>query len=115
MNDSRSESKDPNVVKFNDIESPNDKRGGNENEDENLGDLHRERLRDENTFRKELVRWCKWVVSIHLALVFGILFLVAWGQCQLHNSVLVALLGTTTATVVGLVLAIIKGLFNTKA
>lgn len=96
---------------------PSPMRGGihtNDDADSSLRQLKVEKLKDENTFRKGLVRWCKWVVSIHLVLVFIIIFLVAFKVGQLSDAVLVALLGTTTATVVGLVLAIIKGLFNSS-
>ena len=86
----------------------------NDDADLSLKQLKVDRFKDENDFRKGLVSWCKWVVSIHLVLVFVIIFLVAFKACELSDAVLVALLGTTTATVVGLVLAIIKGLFNSR-
>ena len=63
-------------------------------------------------FKTKAFNWVLWLVSIYLLVVVGLLVHANFiGGNHLSDNVLIALLTTTTATVVGLPLVVIKGLF----
>lgn len=64
--------------------------------------------------RGGLIRWVKWVVSLSLILTFSILSLNRWLGLNISDSVLIALLTTTTANILGLAYIILKGLFYSQ-
>lgn len=62
--------------------------------------------------RNVLANWVMWVVSVWLGLVLLILYLCGFGVTEMPSSVLISLLATTTANVLGLAYIILKGLFG---
>ncbi len=89
---------------------------GNEREDGpslELQKLESERFGDDTRHRKGLVSWVKWLIPIYLVFVFAVL--AASGFClggfHIETSVLIAMLCTTTANVLGLAAIVLYGLF----
>lgn len=85
------------------------------------------RFEDDTQHRKKLVGWIKILIPVYLACIGVILFLVGLYDFQLalfsraislkfgfilSDTVLVALLGTTTANVIGLAAIVLRGLFK---
>lgn len=67
---------------------------------------------DQDTrFRKHLANWVMWIVPGWLLVVLGIVF-IALFKNGLDASVLIALLATTTANVLGLAYIVLKGIFH---
>ena len=72
------------------------------------------RFAKDTEHRGGLILWVKWVVSLWLG---GVLFVVSLNSIvsiNLSDSVLVTLLATTTANILGLAYIVLKGMFNTK-
>jgi len=78
-----------------------------------LNELKNERFRSNTQDRKNLATWTSIVVSVWLLLVMVILF---QNKCCLFlsDTVLVALLGTTTLNVLGLSFIVLKGYFQSE-
>ena len=72
-----------------------------------------ERYREDTESRKSLSLWARWVVSIYLNCVILIL-LFNFSYLHLSDAVLIALLGTTTLNVLGLMYIVLKGYFAAK-
>ncbi len=76
----------------------------------------REKRFDEDTeHRRELVKWVKILIPWYLLFVLVLLLLVGFRwitDFTLSNEVLVALLCTTTANVLGLAAIVLRGLFK---
>jgi hypothetical protein len=71
------------------------------------------RYRSDTNDRKWLAKWTAWTVSIWLFIVLNIL--VFNKSCiNLSDSVLIALLGTTTLNVLGLSFIVLRGHFNSS-
>lgn len=85
------------------------------------------RFTEDTEHRKKLVGWIKVLITVYLACIGVILFLVGLYDFQLalfssvislkfgfilSDTVLVALLGTTTANVIGLAAIVLRGLFK---
>lgn len=82
-------------------------------------DLRKKKLENDITeselnLKKGICGWVKWVVSIYLGFIAIILFILVCGIGNLENSVIIALLTTTTINILGLPLMIIKSLFPSK-
>lgn len=68
------------------------------------------RYGEDTNHRGSLVRWMKWVVSVWL---ISVLMITAFSsRLDLPSSVVITLLATTTANVLGLAHIILKGLFG---
>jgi len=77
--------------------------------------LENERYNSDTKDRKWLAKWTAWVVTIWLLLVISILYFNNNVFCLLlSDSVLIALLGTTTLNVLGLSFIVLKGHFNSS-
>lgn len=75
----------------------------------------RERYSQDTRFRKHLARWVMFIVPIWLSLVLIILACSGLGWMQFHKNVIIALLATTTANVLGLAYIVLKGIFPEKS
>jgi len=73
-----------------------------------------ERFRQNTAQRKTLVRWMMFVVSLWLAFTAVIVGIELHLSGGLSNSVMCALLTTTTANVIGLAMIVLRGLFTQK-
>ena len=69
------------------------------------------RYSDTSKLRKHSAYWVMIVVSFWLFLVVGIVFLCGFAVMSLEASVIIALLTTTTANILGLPLIILQGLY----
>lgn len=77
-----------------------------------LEEQERERYAQNTKHRHFLMRWVVWADSVWLGLVVAILALCGLGCMDLGDGVLAALLGTTTANVLGLAHIVLRGLFG---
>lgn len=64
--------------------------------------------------RKWLAKWTAWTVSVWLIVVISLLFLNNILSLKLSDSVLIALLGTTTLNVLGLSFIVLRGHFQSS-
>ena len=69
------------------------------------------RYSDTSTLRKYSAVWVMVVVSVWLLVVLLILTLCGASVITIQSGVLIALLGTTTANIIGLPLVLLKGLY----
>lgn len=69
------------------------------------------RYSDTSKLRKHSAYWVMIVVSFWLILVVGIVFFCGFAVMSLEASVIIALLTTTTANILGLPLIILQGLY----
>jgi hypothetical protein len=69
------------------------------------------RYYEDTRHRGRLTRWVMWVVSLWLALVLLLVLLAGTRIISLSETVLVALLATTTANILGLAYIVLKGMF----
>ena len=69
------------------------------------------RYSDTSKLRKHSAYWVMIVVSFWLFLVVGIVFLCGFAVMNLEASVIIALLTTTTANILGLPLVVLRGLY----
>lgn len=69
------------------------------------------RYSDTSKLRKHSAYWVMGAVSLWLLLVVGIVFLCGFAVMSLEASVIIALLTTTTANILGLPLIILQGLY----
>ena len=81
--------------------------------------LRNARYREDTKHRRNLSTWAAVVVSVWLMAVLSILFIITFntectGDCQLSDTVLVALLSTTTLNVLGMMVIVLRGLFENK-
>lgn len=89
---------------------------GNEREDGpslQLQKLESERFGDDTRHRKGLVSWVKWLIPIYLVIMFAVLVVsgISPGGFHIETAVLIAMLCTTTANVLGLAAIVLYGLF----
>lgn len=83
--------------------------------DENsLKDQIRDRYKQDTLFRKLLANWVMYIVPIWLAVVLVIFITHGLRWLYYDSSVMIALLVTTTANVLGLAYIVLKGIFNQK-
>lgn len=83
----------------------------------NLEQQKRDRYRQDTKHRGLLTNWVIWTVSLWLLAVIVLVYLCAdytW-FFSLSDEVMVALLVTTTANVLGLAFIVLKGLFNVRS
>lgn len=73
-----------------------------------------ERYQEDTRNRKKLAYWAAWVVSIYLVIVL-IILVTNNHFIFLSDSVLIALLGTTTMNVLGLMYIVLKGYFKVES
>lgn len=73
------------------------------------------RYREDTAHRKYLVYWVMCLSSLWLIIVGYILCSVGFGYMVFSDTVLLMLLGTTTANVLGLPLIVLHGLFSNKS
>lgn len=76
--------------------------------------IKNEEHRDDIDNRRKL---SKWIISIfvgYIVVVLGIVFACGWGWLTLSDSVMITLLSTTTANIVGLMTIILRYLFPCK-
>jgi Ca2+-dependent lipid-binding protein len=76
--------------------------------------LENDSTENELSLKKRICCWVQWVVSIYLIFVASVLSFVVAATGALSNSVLIALLTTTTINILGLPLMIIISLFPSK-
>lgn len=89
--------------------------GTQEYQENTFDNLFNKRYTQNTQLRRHLARWAAYVVSIWMLFVLLILVLnEKWLIC-LSDSVLITLLGTTTANVLGLVAIVLYDLFNRKS
>ena len=70
-----------------------------------------ERYADTSSLRRRTAKWVMWIVSLWLAGVLVVLVCTGFGCFTLSNQVLIALLTTTTANILGLPLVVLRGLY----
>ena len=70
-----------------------------------------ERYADTSSLRRRTAKWVMWSVSLWLAGVLVVLVCTGLGCFTLSNRVLIALLTTTTANILGLPLVVLRGLY----
>ncbi len=88
---------------------------GNEREDGpslELQKLESERYGDDTRRRKGLVSWIGWLIPVYLGLMLAVVAFSGLGFLRLDAGVLVAMLCTTTANVLGLAAIVLRGLFK---
>lgn len=87
------------------------KNSGNQRNIQELVESKLKRYNDTSKLRKHSAYWVMLVVSFWLFLVVGIVFLCGFAVMNLEASVIIALLTTTTANILGLPLIILQGLY----
>ena len=70
-----------------------------------------ERYADTSSLRRRTAKWVMRIVSLWLAAVIVVLVGTGWECFTLSNQVLIALLTTTTANILGLPLVVLRGLY----
>ena len=70
-----------------------------------------ERYADTSSLRRRTAKWVMWSVSLWLAGVLVVLVCTGLEWVTLSNRVLIALLTTTTANILGLPLVVLRGLY----
>lgn len=81
-------------------------------DDMTLREQRKKRFEQDTLYRKYLAVWVMWIVPVWLALVIALLFICAYGLADLNDNVLISLLATTTANVLGLAYIVLKGLYQ---
>lgn len=79
-----------------------------------IGEQQKTRYSQDTKFRKHLAWWVMGIVPVWLATVLVLLFLQGFSGFTLSDSVLVALLATTTVNVLGLAFIVLRGIFPQK-
>ena len=74
----------------------------------------RARFKQDTLYRKYLAKWVMYVVSIWLALVLVIFTLNGFRLVYYQPTVMIALLATTTANVLGLAFIVLRGIFQIR-
>lgn len=82
-------------------------------EEETLDELHQKRYKQNTNLRKKLAYWAASVVSLWLSFVAYVLF--ENSSLSLSDSVLMMLLGTTTIQVLGIVMVVVRDIFNGRS
>lgn len=72
------------------------------------------RFAEDTIHRKGLIYWVKSVVAGSLSLTFLILFFNRAWRLDISDTVMVALLTTTTANILGLAFIVLRGMFGSK-
>ena len=73
-----------------------------------------ERYKQDTKYRKHLTCWVMHIVSLWLFLVIILVYFCGFNLCWLSDWAITALLGTTTANILGLAYIILKGMFQTN-
>lgn len=81
-------------------------------DDMTLREQRKKRFEQDTLYRKYLAVWVMWIVPLWLISVLFVLVECAYGNAYLKDSVLISLLATTTANVLGLAYIVLKGLFQ---
>lgn len=76
-----------------------------------LKEQKKKRFEQDTEFRKHFSNWVMSIVPTWLALTMVLLFLTGFGCTRFSDTVVVALLTTTTANVLGLAFIVLKGMF----
>lgn len=71
-------------------------------------------IKQERELQKRVARWVMWVVSVWLFFIAVLLVCVGNSHLNYSDGVLIALLATTTANIIGLAYFMAKGLFPNK-
>lgn len=83
-----------------------------QNPDKNdMEEQEKERFKQDTEFRKHFSNWVMSIVPTWLGLTMVLLFLTGFGCTRFSDTVVVALLTTTTANVLGLAFIVLKGMF----
>lgn len=69
-------------------------------------------LKENRKHREKLIQWCKWLATIYLSIILLIVFFLGFELIKLSDWVMIAVLTTTTANILGLMYIILKGLFK---
>lgn len=81
------------------------------------GERYRERtavIKQERELQRKIADWVVWVVSLWLFFIAVLMFSVGMSWLSYSDGVLIALLATTTANIIGLAYFMAKGLFPNK-
>lgn len=81
-------------------------------DDMTLREQRKKRFEQDTLYRKYLAVWVMWIVPLWLISVLFVLVECAYGNAYLKDSVLISLLATTTANVLGLAYIVLKGLYQ---
>lgn len=81
-------------------------------DDMSLAEQKAVRYGQDTKYRSHLAIWVMWIVPGWLASVVVILGLCGFRVMELNTEVLIALLATTTANVLGLAYIVLKGIFR---
>lgn len=73
------------------------------------------RFSQDTRYRKYLANWVMAIVPVWLVSVMAILALCGCGVMKIASGVLIALLATTTANVLGLAYIVLKGIFPERS
>lgn len=79
-------------------------------DEESLSKQKRIRYGQDTRFRKHLAHWVMWIVPLWLLLVLSIIASCGLKWMGLSSNVLITLLATTTANVLGLAYIVLKGI-----
>lgn len=80
----------------------------------NLRDQERDRYEQDTRYRKNLAIWVMSIVPGWLIFVLVLVFLCSASVFALSDNVMIALLATTTANVLGLAFIVLKGIFSVR-
>ena len=90
---------------------------GLKNIDTDKHDMHEQektRFEQDTDFRRYLAIWVMIIVPVWLVIVYAVLILNGTGCIRVDPKVMVSLLVTTTANVLGLAYIVLKGIFSIK-
>lgn len=76
--------------------------------------LENKRFENDTEYRNKLSNWVQNVTNYYLLAVFVIILFSQFRFIYLSDTILITLLGSTTATVLGLPLIVLKGMFKVK-
>lgn len=76
-----------------------------------LGKQKKVRYEQNTRFRKHLSRWVMCIVPSWIGIILVMLFFQGFGLISINDKVLITLLATTTANILGLAYIVLKGVF----
>ena len=94
------------------IGNVDDSLGNADIDKDTLKEQKRARYSQDTSYRKYLAVWVMVVTSLWLLAVMVVLILIGAGVLTLDSTVIVTLLATTTANVLGLPLIVLKGIYK---
>lgn len=80
----------------------------------NMSEQEKKRFSQDTDFRKYLAIWVMIIVPVWLAIVYAVLILNGTDCIHVDTKVMVSLLVTTTANVLGLAYIVLKGIFSIR-